>query len=115
MTNLIVNALLIPSLGAVGAALGTLIAELVVLVYQAYVLRDFLNEIIRQAEYWKLGVALLIAGVMTLGMTQWITISSLFVLLVVTSVVFFAVYGCVLLGLKESFVIEMFNKFVRRR
>ena len=115
ITNLIVNALLIPSLGAVGAALGTLIAELVVLLYQAYVLRDFLNEIIRQAEYWKLGVALLIAGVMTLGMTQWITISSLFVLLVVTSVVFFAVYGCVLLGLKESFVIEMFNKFVRRR
>ena len=41
--NIIINALLIPHMGSVGAAIGTLVAEAVVCVYQAYKIRHDVN------------------------------------------------------------------------
>lgn len=48
VVNLIVNALLIPKLGATGAAIGTVAAEFAVLVYQIVAIRDVIPKLVKK-------------------------------------------------------------------
>ncbi|MCW6681948.1 flippase [Aerococcaceae bacterium NML160702] len=111
--NLLINFWLIPSLAATGAAIGTTVAEFAVVAFQAYVLRDFLKLVIGQIAYWKMGVALMWAIATALVASHWLE-QSPFIVLVVTSVLFFGVYGVVLIALKETFVTEMLKKVLKR-
>ena len=62
LVDLVINALLIPKMGASGAAVGTLIAEAVVLVMQLFVLRkDNIVEAFAPIQYWKIVIAI-VAG-----------------------------------------------------
>ncbi|MCW6665819.1 flippase [Aerococcaceae bacterium NML191219] len=111
--NLAINWWLIPRLAATGAAIGTTVAEFAVVAFQAYVLRDFLKQVVGQIAYWKIGVALMWAIVIALVASHWLDHSP-FIVLVVTSMLFFGVYGVILIVLKETFVTETLGKILKR-
>ena len=55
--NFALNLVLIPSWGVAGAAFSTLLAELLVTLYQAWYLRDQLREMVVLADLGKIGLA----------------------------------------------------------
>ena len=70
LVNLLVNLLLIPSLGPVGAALGTLTAEMAVLLTQFVCLRDYLRKIFDLRQILKAAPAAAGAGGLCLAAGQ---------------------------------------------
>lgn len=109
VVDVIVNALLIPSMRASGAAIGTLVAEAVVFVIQFWYMRKEMTPIFRSIKLWKPVVALVLAAIPTFFLRS-LSIPD-FWLLAVTAVVFFGVYGIALLLCKDSMVTELLNKF----
>ena len=112
VTDLILNALLIPRYKSSGAALGTLAAEFVVLVVQYIVLKKEINPAFRSIRYFKILIAIA-SGVIA---SFWVKILSLnnFLLLLISACLFFSVYGLTLLLLKEQLVIEIFDQMFKK-
>ena len=120
IVDIVFNALLIPQYGATGAAIGTLIAESSVLVVQYMYLRNRLAFALRRIQYWKIAIALLTATCLSL----WIKFLHLsdFVSLVLSACLFFGIYACILILMKESISKEIldivkgkFRKIILRR
>lgn len=104
--DLILNAFLIPKLGPVGAAIGTLVAEVIVLVVQLIGLRkDNMSEAFRRVQYWKIFLGIL-AGCAVSFWVLFLDLGSLFTLLI-SAVLFFAAYFAVLLITKEPMTLEV--------
>ena len=61
IVNLIVNALLIPKFLSAGAAIGTVVAELSVLVVQYIALRANIRQTMYSISYWKIGIGIILA------------------------------------------------------
>ena len=114
IANLIVNILLIPRYVSAGAAIGTLVAEFVVLIYQIFVLRKKVKEALLGIKYWKIVIALVL-GVVSSIWVLYLQLDSFFTLLI-SGVLFFAVYSisAVLLP-RASYYIEhgLTNEFER--
>ena len=107
IANLIVNILLIPRYVSAGAAIGTLVAEFVVLIYQIFVLRKKVKEALLGIKYWKIVIALVL-GVVSSIWVLYLQLDSFFTLLI-SGVLFFAVYSISLLILKESMMLEIWG------
>lgn len=99
VVNVAANALLIPSLGAAGAAIGTVMAEVVVLVVQIAALRGEILPALGQVPYLRTGIA--VAGA-TLSV-WWLLSSSLhpLVVLMASAVLYFSCYGVLLMMMGE--------------
>lgn len=116
VVDIILNAVLIPFCGAAGAAAGTMVAELVVLVVQFMVLRREVLPAFRKVQYWKIILALA-AGT---AASVWVVVLNIgvFWTLVVSACLFFGCYGGVLLLLREPLLREvlgqMFRKILRK-
>ena len=104
VVNVVVNSLLIPQMGAAGAAIGTVLAELAVLVVQIVALGREILPALAVLPYLKTGVALAAA----VASVWWLLGSSLhpFVVLAASAVLFFAAYGVLLLLMGERMVRE---------
>ncbi len=115
IVDLILNLLLIPRMGAAGAAIGTLAAEFVVVLVQAVVLRDFLKKIQKGFRIVPYILALLpaIAVAVILRMLVLQTAGN-FLILAVTSVVFFGIYGGILLLFHEPITMEFVLPYVQK-
>lgn len=120
IVNLIVNAVLIPRLGASGAAIGTVSAEFIVLIYQMCVLRKDLGKLFKGIQIWKIITAIGLAALASLAVRR--SSIPVFLSLLAGGIFFFAVYGIVLLILRESVVWEYWNtgksyinKFLKKR
>lgn len=111
IVNLIINAIFIPRFGASGAAFGTLVAEFFVTSYQIYVLRDFLKETVANVKLYKNIISTLLATILVLiANTLFISnISSLFMVLVISAIIFGMIYGLVGLLLKEEFTMYLLH------
>ena len=107
IVDVIINALLIPVYASTGAAIGTLVAEFAVFVVQFYALKDEILNTVRQIHYIKILIALSAGSIVSL----WVKILNLgyFFSLVISSLLFWGVYGLVLLILKEELFLEIFN------
>lgn len=110
--DVIINALLIPPMGATGAAIGTLIAEALVFVIQFLCLRDKMAPIFRTIRPLIPTLALMVATLPTLFLTQ-LQISDFWVL-VVTACFFFGAYATVLLLGKEPMAIQIVHKLLAK-
>lgn len=108
VTDLILNAILIPKLASAGAAIGTLAAEFVVLLVQWFSLRHDVADALRSIQYYKIIVALIFATAASIWVPM--VIADNFYALAVSACLFFAVYGGMLLLLKEPFVLEIIKK-----
>jgi len=112
VTDLVLNVFFIPTYAAAGAALGTLVAELVVLVVQVWMMRKELIGFLKKIPYLKIGVSTILGGVCS----YWViatTISS-FWKLVISAICFFASYGTLLLMLKEELLWELLTSLKRK-
>lgn len=112
ITDLALNALLIPRYAATGAAMGTLAAEAVVFLVQLGALKSFAAEAFSEIQYWKLGLGLL-AG---LSASLWLRnfMESGFGALLGSAALFFLAYGAVLLILKEKLTHEVARQALQR-
>ncbi|MBU3877050.1 flippase [Faecalicatena sp. AGMB00832] len=121
VTDFVLNLVLIPYIAADGAAIATTVAELVVLLVQCIYLKDTLPKIVKDISIRKVFVALILAMAGG-GLIRWLDIKSLFLNLLISAVVFFGIYGGMLMLQKESFVcgtlensIQMIRNKLNRR
>lgn len=112
VVDLILNIALIPTFGASGAAAANMIAEGTVVVVQFIMLRKEVFPSMVQIQYWKVALGLIGAT----AAAFWVAALPLgtFLSLVVSSVLFFAVYGIVLLVLKERLTNEILGQMLRK-
>lgn len=106
VVNLIVNALAIPSLGATGAALGTVIAEASVLIFQFVYLRKELPGFLSKIQYWKIIICNVGATCVLLLLKPFITGINYFLDICDTGVIFFGTYVALMFATKEKLFIE---------
>ena len=117
ITDLILNAILIPQFRSTGAAIGTLVAELVVFIYQYIALRSEVGDDFRNISYWKIVLGLLIAA----GASFWVKFLPLgnsmlhsFIKMAVSGVLFFAAYGVILLVTGEEMTRSIIGSVMKK-
>lgn len=112
VTDLAVNAVLIPTLASAGAAIGTLLAEFVVWFVQFTAIKYVVKKPYEQVRWFCLFPALAAAGFSCV----WVKCLSAgdFVKLVFSAVMFFGVYFLVLAAVKEPLVTELKNQMVEK-
>lgn len=103
LVDFLVNLIVIPKLGASGAALAGSIAELTVTLVQFYMLKELVFPILRHLHVIKMFVAMLAASLLTVAVPI-ITAKGAFINLIITSLIFFGSYGLILIALREPFV-----------
>ena len=108
IVDLILNAIFIPMMGSTGAAIGTLVAEFVVLIVQMIYLKKDVRYLYSKQDYLKILAALLIA-VVSAGIVK-VFVPGVFIKLVISAVFFFGLYGIALYVMKEEIVTENLNK-----
>ena len=107
ITDVILNAILIPQFASAGAAIGTLVAEFVVLLVQYYALRNEITGTLKQIHHLRIIIACLL-GTLTSLWVKNLGLGS-FLTLVISAVIFFGVYGIFLLMMKEEMIVEIWN------
>lgn len=112
VADIVLNALLIPSIGPVGAVVGTLAAELVIVIIQYPKVKAEVGNTVRRFISWK------IAGALALGIGAflWVKILPIGSLyrLMLSSVLYFVVYIVFLLLTKETMVVEVYSWLIKK-
>lgn len=110
--DVLLNIILIPRFAATGAAIGTLVAEFVVLIFQYVILRNKFREQLLQIQYWKIGLGIVLATMVSLS----IRMAGLgyFLTLAISACAFFSVYGLLLLITKEKMTKDLFDQVCYR-
>ena len=112
------NWVFIPKWGAAGAAAATMIAELLVLAVQLCFLKREVLRVARGVKYRPIFVSVLGAAAVGFLCVRYLPISSYFWMLAVSAVLFFSVYGGLLLLQKEAFLYENLQlvlRFLKKR
>ena len=108
VVDLMLNAFLIPKYGSIGAAIGTLAAEIIVLIVQLVALRkDNLSDAFRTVQYWKLVLAVILGCAVSIWV-RFLHVGNFFTLLI-SAVLFFAAYFALLYVLKEPMTRNLVN------
>lgn len=112
IVDLVLNAILIPFMGAAGAAIGTLAAEAVVWIVQFRYLKEDVMPMFRSIHYGLIITATAISTAVsaTTKLLSWHP----FFILVLSAVLYFGIYLLVLTIGKEPLVIELEDKFLGR-
>lgn len=110
VSDFILNMLMIPSWGAAGAALATMIAEYLVLITQLILAKDAVGEAFRQIKFGRYGLITIIALIPTIAVS-FLPITNSFIRLVITAIVFFGVYALGLYIRKD----ELFYRLLDNR
>ena len=112
LTDLVINFLLIPELASSGAAIGTLVAEAVVLLVQYFSVRKQVPGLFTSIKYYKIVIAIVLAS---LG-SFWVAYLNLhtFITLVVSAILFFVIYGIALIVMKETLVKEILGEVLAK-
>lgn len=112
VANLIINFSLIPYFESSGAAIGTLVAEMVVFVVQYIALKDKLHSVFIQFSYWKIIVSIMISVVSTLWIKA-INLPCIWVL-IISACLYFGVYLTFLNVFKEQLVINLERPILKK-
>lgn len=121
LVDLILNALLMPKYGSVGAAVATLIAECTQMSIQFYFAKEYIWSNVQKKSVGKIAISTLIAMVVVLCMKATLKVQvgnyavGAFVNLAVDSVVFFGVYGIMMLVTKEVYCRELICSVLKRK
>lgn len=112
--DFVLNLVLIPKMGSTGAAISTLMAEVLVVIVQAAYLGSELKNMLQGIKLWKIIVPLIAATAAGVGMRQAVHMTPFFTL-AVTAIGFFGVYGVVLLLVREEFVMELLEPVIGKK
>lgn len=119
VVDLILNLIFIPKFKAAGAALGTTVAELVVVLIQAYFMRQLKDTIDIKCVFGKIGYwRIIIAIIVSVPASFWVKYIDTsmfpdsvriqnFILLAISAILFFGVYLIVMLITKDGLVTEI--------
>lgn len=109
--DLVLNLILIPRLASTGAAIGTLLAEMAVLIFQYWSDKKMFQGVAKDIQYVRIGAALMLAAVGSV----WVKMLHMddFPTLMISAVLFFGSYGVCLLLMKEAFVMEYIEKLLQ--
>src|SRR5699024_8298841 len=100
-----------PSLGATGAAIGTVAAEFTVLIAQLYYLKNELIQMLSGVQYLKIEASLVVA-LLALGLLKkTISIDDLFLDLCDSAFIYFGVYFILLIIEKERLVYQYYKQY----
>ena len=113
IVDVIINALLIPQYASTGAAIGTLIAEFAVFLVQFVELKVEVKDAFRSIHYRRIIIALIFSSVGCLWIKYFL--EGYFKILVLSSILFFGIYGVVLLIFREEMVIEIVNIVIKKK
>lgn len=110
--DMIINWFLIPSMASTGTAIGTVVAEAVVAIWQYIALRDSVKEAYTSIKF----IPIIVGIVLALIASTWVKSFNLsyFFTLAISAVVFFAIYGLVLTIAKEPLTIELEKQALSR-
>lgn len=108
--DLFLNAILIPVHGSAGAAMGTLVAEFIVLIVQMISLGKKSIEMYQEVS----GLKILMAALLGAVCSYWVKDFGLgnFLTLILSAILFFGIYGFFLLFTKEALVIGLFHQLI---
>lgn len=108
VADLVINVLLIPQYAASGAAVGTLIAEFVVWIVQMCALRNVTRNLYKSVRFGTIGLALVLA----IAASLWVKMFDFgtFISLLISALLYFAVYYLVLLVRGEAIAGEIFEQ-----
>ena len=106
---MILNLILIPKYAAAGAAFGTMMAEIAVLIVQQIALNKEVTPAYKNVHYVPIVLGLL-AGTAASFWVPQLALSSFFTL-AVSAILFFGAYAIVLLLLREPLAVEVFGQF----
>lgn len=112
VVDLLINMLLIPRMASAGAAIGTLAAEIVVFIWQYAMLKKTAKETFTDVR-WLLLIGAVILGSVGSFWTKVLNIPN-FCVLVLSAVLFFGIYGIVLLVAKEQLVTELTGQMLNK-
>lgn len=112
VVDFVINLVCIPTMGASGASLGTLVAEAVVLIAQLVFLRDQIKILFAQIQ----AVKIVFAAVASSAVCCLVKLLRLHVFpaLVLSAIVFLVVYAVLMLALKEELTKELFQQFWKK-
>lgn len=113
IVDTIINILLIPTMGATGAAIGTVIAEFAVFVVQLYALRSEVLDFFLHYNYLRLIAAIVLSSA-ACWWVKWMNFGT-FVSLLISSICFFSVYLVVLLLFKDPMMEYIVESVLRRK
>ena len=111
LVDLIINFILIPKIGSLGAAIGTLIAEIVVVAIHIIALRDILRKVSLKKDILKIIISCTISTIVYFLVVQYINLEHLFFRLFITSTFFFSFYFLSSVILKVTIIIDYLKKF----
>lgn len=117
MVDLILNAILIPRYGSLGAAIGTLVAEGCVLLSQfimLYKLKLISYISVKRCEIIKIFFATIVATVALTIFKRIVLMANNFISLMFSTLIFFAIYTCICLVLKEDEAKEIIGFCTKR-
>lgn len=117
ITDVVLNLILIPEFKSSGAAIGTLVAEMVVFIYQYMALRKEVGYAFRNISYIKIFIGMLFAA----ASCFWVKLLPLgnselhcFIKIAVSGVLFFGVYGLTLYISGEQLSREIAGSFFKK-
>ena len=114
LVDLIINMLLIPHLGAGGAAIGTLVAELIVLIIHFGCLKEYRQDIINLKEMFRIVIATAFGSIVVLLMRK-IPFGNSFFQLLITGSVFAICYMTCSYVLKTNITTYILSEIKKRR
>ena len=108
LLDLVINFILIPRYDALGAAIGTLIAEIAVLVVQVVACMDYVFGMFCRIQYYKIFISGIIAGITSSVINKCISraIGKFFL----SGVLFSLLFGMILLIMKEKECMHIIKK-----
>lgn len=106
ITDIALNYIFIPIYGATGAALGTLAAEAVVLVFQISYMKKDIKNIFKNVSYLKIILGNIGAILTVVFLKNFVISDGPFLVLASSSIIYFGVYFIILMFLKERLVLE---------
>lgn len=112
--NFFSNLLLIPYLGATGAALATVIAEGIIACVQVNFVWSEVKDIICSLPYFKYLVANISAVIVLVYFQNIIKISSRFIGIIVCFILFFGTYVLILFVLKDQLIYQYGLKYIKK-
>lgn len=112
IVDLVINILLIPSLGATGAAIGTLVAEFIVCLFQYNALKNICFNMYASLPYKSVFLSCVLASFGSI----WVKSLPLgsFATLLTTAVLFFTIYFLMLIIKKEPLALNILNHILNR-
>ena len=112
IADLILNIIFIPQYGAIGAAIGTLVAEFVVLIYQVIVMKNAIKEVFSGTKYLVVFISTVVAAIFCIWVKQLEV--GVFIALLISATVFLVTYVIGLLLGKESLIIDVLKPYLKK-